>query len=113
MTKSYKKLSVGEGLITALEQAIDFEKGKKVKGVKRNKISVAPLPHYKGNKIKEIRNKLGLTQSTFAHIIGVSIKTIEAWESGRNEPQGPAQRILFLLERDDNLLKRYKLVSNL
>ncbi|PKL16349.1 MAG: transcriptional regulator [Spirochaetae bacterium HGW-Spirochaetae-5] len=112
MAKLYKDLSVGESLITALEQAIDYEKGKIVKGVKKDKISVAPLPHYKGKKVKEIRNKLGLTQSTFAHIIGVSIKTVEAWESGRNEPQGPAQRMLFLLERDDNLLKKYKLVSN-
>jgi len=113
MTKSYKKLSVGEGLITALEQAVDYEKGKRVKGIKSNTIRVAPLPHYKGNKIKEIRKKLGLTQSTFAYILGVSIKTVEAWESGRNDPQGPAQRMLFFLEKDNKFLEKYKLVSNL
>lgn len=111
MSKSYKNLSTGEGLITALEQAIDYEKGKEIKGVKTNKVAVAPLPHYTGNKIKKIRNKLGLTQSIFAHIIGVSIKTVEAWEAGRNEPQGPAQRMLYLLEKDNNLLEKYKLTS--
>ena len=42
--KEYKDMTVGEGLITALEQAIDYEKGKNVKGVKSRKISIAPYP---------------------------------------------------------------------
>jgi putative transcriptional regulator len=112
MKNKYKNLTVGEGLISALEQAVDYEKGKKVKGVKSNKIIVAPLPHYKGKKIKTIRNNLGLSQLIFAYIMGVSIKTVEAWESGRNEPQGPAQRILFLLEKDKKFLEKNKLVMN-
>ena len=52
MTKKYKDMTVGEGLITALQQAIDYEKGKTVKGVMSRKISIAPLPHYKAQKIK-------------------------------------------------------------
>ena len=31
MKKKYNDLTIGEGLITALEQAVDYEKGKKVK----------------------------------------------------------------------------------
>ena len=111
MSKKYKGLSTGEELITALEQAVEYEKGKKVKGVTRYKIKVKPLPHYKGKSIRSIRNRLGLTQATFAFIMGVSIKTVEAWESGRNEPQGPAQRILYLLDNDNALLEKYDLVS--
>jgi putative transcriptional regulator len=97
-------------LITALEQAVNYEKGISTEGVKSKKITIAPLPHYKAQKIKEIRNQLGLTQSTFAYIMGVSKKTIEAWESGRNEPTGPAQRMLMLFEKDDNFLEKYGLI---
>jgi putative transcriptional regulator len=93
-----------------LNEAIDYEKGKTVPGLKKLKISIAPLPHYNSSRIKEIRNKLKLSQSTFATILGVSIKTVEAWESGRNIPQGPAQRILSLMEKDNNLLKKYKII---
>jgi len=112
MKKKYEDMTIAEGLISSLEQAIDYEKGIKVKGVKSNTVTVAPLTHYKGNRVKEIRNKAGLTQSTFAYAIGVSIKTVEAWESGKNEPQGPAQRILYILEKDHKFLEKYKLVVN-
>jgi putative transcriptional regulator len=105
-------LTFGEGLIAALEQAVDYEKGKEVKGVKSRKISIAPLPHYKAPKIKEIRNRLGLSQSTFAYVMGVSKKTVEAWESGRNEPQGPAQRMLMLIEKDRHFLQKYELIMS-
>jgi hypothetical protein len=33
----YKDITVGEGLITALQQAIDYEKGKRDKGSKKIK----------------------------------------------------------------------------
>jgi putative transcriptional regulator len=112
MGNKYKESTPGKNLITALQQAVDHEKGKSSKGIKRTKITVAPLPHYKGNNIKLIRNKLGLTQSTFAFIMGVSIKTVEAWESGRNEPQGPAQRMLYLMENDSKILEKYELVKS-
>ena len=98
-------------VIKGLNEAIDYEKGKSVHGLKRTKISIAPLPHYNSTRIKEIRNKLKLSQSTFATILGVSIKTVEAWESGRNIPQGPAQRILSLIDKDNNLLKKYKIIT--
>ncbi len=45
-----KNTTAAEGLINSLEQAIDYEKGKRIKGVKANTISVAPLPHYKNDK---------------------------------------------------------------
>lgn len=108
--KEYKDMTVGEGLIVALQQAVDYEKGKEVKGVTTRKIEIAPVPHFKAPKIKQIRIGLGLSQSTFASIMGVSRKTVEAWESGRNEPQGPAQRILMFLEKDNNFLEKYGLL---
>lgn len=107
-----KANKIYSSVIKGLNEAIDYEKGKTVQGLKRTKLSIAPITNYKSSRIKEIRNKLKLSQSTFAAILGVSIKTVEAWESGRNIPQGPAQRILSLIEKDNNLLKKYKIIVN-
>ena len=107
MKKTYKDLTIGENLINSLEEAIKYEKGEKVKGLKSHTITVAPLPDYKGKEIKEIRNELGLTQSIFGYVLGVSKKTVEAWESGKNHPAGPAQRMLSILEKDKSFLKKY------
>lgn len=112
MKREYKDMTVGEGLITALEQAVAYEKGENKKGVISRKISIAPLPHYGAQNIKNIRNRLNLSQSMFARVMGVSKKTVEAWESGRNEPQGPAQRMLMFLDRDNGFLEKYELVMN-
>ena len=37
-----------------------------------------------------IRAKLALTQSAFAGLLGVSLRTLQDWEQGRRRPQGPA-----------------------
>ncbi|MCL5058308.1 MAG: helix-turn-helix domain-containing protein [Actinobacteria bacterium] len=90
-------MTVFNNIVKGLNEAIQYEKGL-LKG-KRHVVMVKPLPGYKANDIKNIRVKLKLPQSTFAQIIGVSPKTIEAWESGRNVPNGPSQRVLELLDK--------------
>lgn len=100
MTGNNIFLSIKKGL----NEAIEYEKGTH-NNVKTNKISIQQIPHYKHKQIKEIRNKLNLTQAVFAEILGVSVKTVEAWESGRNIPNGSAQRILDLLNKEGFLEK--------
>lgn len=84
-------------IVKGLNEAIQYEKGL-LKG-KRHVVMVKSLPDYKAEDIRNIRVKLKLSQSTFAQIIGVSQKTIEAWEVGRNIPNGPSQRMLELLDQ--------------
>ncbi|BDA80219.1 hypothetical protein LPTSP3_g31490 [Leptospira kobayashii] len=91
-------------LVKGLNDAIDYSNGKNVHGVQAKIVSIPKLPTFKGKEIKSIRNKLHLTQTIFAQTLGVSEKTIEAWESGRNIPQGPAQRMLFVLKNNSNAL---------
>jgi len=94
-----------------LNQIIQYESGKKVPGIRKHKIRIAELPKYIGKEIKEIRENLAMTQSVFSKVIGVSQKTVEAWEVGRNIPQGPAQRVLMILAKDSSILERLGLVS--
>ena len=44
--------------------------------------------------IKAVRRKLHLSQSEFALMIGVSTITLQNWEQGRREPDGPAKALL-------------------
>lgn len=48
--------------------------------------------------VKALRERLGLTQNEFSRMIGVSIKTLQNWEQGRREPEGPAKALLRVVE---------------
>jgi len=46
-----------------------------------------------------IRKKLGLSQASFAGLMGVGIRTIQDWEQGRRSPRGPAKSLLRVAEQ--------------
>jgi putative transcriptional regulator len=48
--------------------------------------------------VKEIRRRLGKSQSEFARMIGVSVSTLQNWEQGRRRPDGPARALLRVAE---------------
>ena len=48
--------------------------------------------------VRNIRLKLHASQATFAHMIGVSIDTLQNWEQGRRRPEGPALALLKVAE---------------
>lgn len=50
--------------------------------------------------VKKIREKMGLSQTQFSRLIHVSINTLQNWEQGRRNPQGPALVLLQILKKD-------------
>ena len=98
-----------DSLITALNEAIDFENGKGNARVMR--FTVNPVPEYDAATVKAVRVSLGLTQSAFAQVMGVSVKTVEAWEMGLNKPAGAARRLLSLLQKEPAILSRFNIIS--
>lgn len=44
----------------------------------------------------EARKKTGLSQSQFAALIGVSVRTLQGWEQGRKQPSGAARTLLAI-----------------
>ena len=94
-----------------LAESLEYAKGDTSKA-RRMTVTVAELPQYHDKEIKQIRENLNLTQRNFASVLGVSAKTVEAWESGRNIPQGTAQRFLQLLQTGGKkLLQDYNVVA--
>ncbi len=54
---------------------------------------------YRPVDVKRIRNRLHLSQSQFSLMIGVSKATLQNWEQGRREPDGPAKALLRIVEK--------------
>lgn len=54
--------------------------------------------------IASIRARTGLSQSQFAQLIGVSVRTLQEWEQGRRAPSGPARTLLELAHRNPKAL---------
>ena len=50
-------------------------------------------------KVKTIRQRLHVTQTQFAHLIGVSTATLRNWEQGRTYPEGAARALLQVADR--------------
>lgn len=65
---------------------------------KRNKfLAVADLNEMSAEEIKKLRLRLRLSSGMFASVMGVSEKTVEAWERGTNKPSGSSLRLMNML----------------
>ncbi|MCX6620877.1 MAG: NadS family protein [Acidobacteria bacterium] len=53
--------------------------------------------------VREIRERTSLSQSEFAHLIGVSVKTLQNWEQDRRRPTGPAAALLSIIAYEPQL----------
>lgn len=51
-----------------------------------------------GSDIREMRERLGMTQKELAHYLGCGAKTLSRWENGSGYPSELANRILRLLD---------------
>ena len=102
-------MKVYDGIMQGLEEAVAYNEGKIKARTKTMEIS--PVPMFKAAEIKNIRNELGMTQVLFAGFMGVSTKTVEAWEAGRNMPDGPARRMLSMLKLDPALPQRFNIIE--
>ena len=56
------------------------------------------------NAVAKTRGKLGLSQSKFASLLGISQDTLQNWEQGRREPSGPAKVLLKIALKHPGVL---------
>nr|WP_221208210.1 helix-turn-helix domain-containing protein [Pseudoduganella violacea] len=54
--------------------------------------------------IIEARKKTGLSQSQFATLLGVSLRTLQGWEQGRKQPSGAARTLLAIASTNPKAL---------
>ena len=56
--------------------------------------------------VRTIRERTKLSQSEFARLIGVSVKTLQNWEQDRRRPAGPAAALLKIIAHEPQLAVR-------
>jgi putative transcriptional regulator len=82
--------NIGQEILDGLREIKDFKGGKG--NLKTRTLSNPASPQV-------IRSRLNLSQSTFAGMMGVSLRTVQDWEQGRREPSGPAKALLRIAEQ--------------
>ena len=55
--------------------------------------------------VAAIREKTGLSQSRFATLLGVSVRTLQDWEQGRRSPSGAARTLLLIAHKNPKALQ--------
>lgn len=50
-----------------------------------------------GRLIRDLRQKLNMTQEEFAHALGITVSTVNRWENGHSEPSKLARASIVAL----------------
>jgi putative transcriptional regulator len=56
-------------------------------------------PKYTAAMVKDLRQRLNLTQVTLASILNTSASSVIQWENGAKKPGGPSCKLLHLLDQ--------------
>jgi len=82
-------------LVASIKEAGEIRRGER-KPSRKRKVSFPD--------IQKIRGGLGLSQTEFALLIGVSPRTLQNWEQKRREPEGPAKALLMVAARNPRMV---------
>jgi putative transcriptional regulator len=106
-----KKTKLGQDLIAALGEAIDYHQGKIDLRTTEFELPNEPKK-LTTSAIRSIRSKLNLSQPVFAKYLGVSDKAVKAWEQGLSTPSGAAARLLEIAQKNVNIFKKLVMISS-
>jgi putative transcriptional regulator len=67
--------------------------------IRKGLVKPSRLFRYRPVDIKRIRKRLHVSQTQFSLMIGVSKSTLQNWEQGRREPDGPAKALLRIVDK--------------
>ena len=101
-----------DDIMSSLNELKEHAEGKPTGVVihRRAATAIVDVPEFTPQEIKEIRLISRMSQRTFAACIGVSVKSIEAWEGGRSRPDGAARRILGMMKSNPSFAKDMGLI---
>ncbi|MSQ73562.1 MAG: helix-turn-helix domain-containing protein [Betaproteobacteria bacterium] len=71
-----------------------------MKAGKKGRIHRIPL-----SEVTQARAKSGLSQSQFAQVLGVSMRTLQEWEQGRRKPSGAARALLSIAAKRPDVIR--------
>ncbi|KQP43697.1 NadS family protein [Pseudorhodoferax sp. Leaf274] len=77
-----------EDLVGSLQEA---------KAIARGTAAASRRFHVTAPDARAVRDRIGLSQSEFAKLMRVSVKTLQNWEQHRRQPTGPAAALLTIV----------------
>jgi putative transcriptional regulator len=80
-----------EKLVDSIKEAGEIKAGRK---------AASRVHEIKPPEIKMVRENLNVSQNEFALMIGVSVRTLQNWEQGRRQPEGPAKALLRIASKN-------------
>lgn len=98
--ENFKGTDFFSGIMDGLTEALAYEKGKATAETFARKRSLPTV------NVQKVRKSLSMTQKSFANVLGVSCRTVEAWESGKSVPTPTAKKLIYLIEQDNSLVER-------
>lgn len=98
--RNFSEMDFFSDLMDGLEEALAYSKGKASVETFVRKRSLPTI------NVVEIRESLCMTQKSFAAVLGVSCRTVEAWESGKSNPTPTAKKLMFLIQEDHTLIQK-------
>jgi putative transcriptional regulator len=85
MNKKTASEEVVGGILEGLRQAVAIHQGQ---------LKPLRVTYLEPTNPRDVRQKLNVSRPKFAAMIGVSERTVENWEQGRNKPTGAARALL-------------------
>ena len=96
---NFKDTDLFSELMAGLSEALAYSKGTPSAETVTRKRSLPDV------NVRALRSSLNMTQRVFANVLGVSCRTVEAWESGRSNPTPTAKKLMVLIKNDHALVK--------
>ncbi len=98
--ENFKEVDFFSGIMEGLNEALAYEKGKASAETFTRKQALPAVD------VLEVRTSLSMTQKAFANVLGVSCRTVEAWECGKSTPTPTAKKLIYLIQQDHSLVDR-------
>jgi len=97
---NFKDIDFFSGIMAGLEEALAYEKGTARAATFARKKSLPDV------NVAQTRKSLKMSQKAFASVLGVSTRTVEAWETGKSNPTPTARNLIFLISQDHTLVTK-------
>lgn len=98
MAMSEKKLMERDSHRDVWQEALDSVR--QIKAGKVGAIRTVELPP-----VVDARQRTGLSQSKFADLLGVSVRTLQDWEQGRRKPSKAAASLIQVARQRPDVLR--------
>ncbi len=83
-----------ESIRKGAQEAIKWKKGKK---------TTARVHTFTAMDVARIRRKTKMSQREFSQSFSIPLSTLRQWEQGKRVPQGPAQTLLKIIDKDSKV----------